>query len=176
MADQGITGGLSAMPRTSAPAEERSPLHADPACVGQVSARAQDRSEIGGPAGRTFAWDLDGAGTFATSSPGSLVTVTYATADDHVIKLRVTNDAGQSHIASTSVQVASLGIYWGRPMAPTNITFTPAPDHSSGRLSWSPPSGPLIEGYEVISVDDGTPIALLGRRRGRPDTRLLRRL
>jgi hypothetical protein len=112
--------------------------------------------ESSDPTGRplTYAWDLDGSGRYATTTDGDILETSFAATGDYPIGLKVTNDAGQSAVATTSVHVAPPGLYTEVPNPPTAITWTPAADHESGTLSWQPPaSGPLAEGYEVVTAD-----------------------
>ncbi|MEV6445471.1 fibronectin type III domain-containing protein [Amycolatopsis sp. NPDC051716] len=112
--------------------------------------------ESSDPAGRplTYAWDLDGSGRYATTTDGDVLETSFAATGDYPIGLKVTNDAGQSAVATTSVHVAPPGLYTEVPDPPTAITWTPAADHESGTLSWQPPaSGPPAEGYEVVTAE-----------------------
>jgi lysophospholipase L1-like esterase len=112
--------------------------------------------ESSDPAGRplTYAWDLDGSGRYATTTDGDILETSFAATGDYPIGLKVTNDAGQSAVATTSVHVAPPGLYTEVPDPPTAITWTAAADNESATLSWQPPaSGPPAEGYEVVTAD-----------------------
>ncbi|MCR6489604.1 fibronectin type III domain-containing protein [Amycolatopsis sp. OK19-0408] len=114
-------------------------------------------AESSDPAGRplSYAWDLDGSGRYATASDGALLETSFAAAGDYPVGLKVTNDAGQSAVATTSVHVGSPGPYTGLPGAPTAVTWAPAADHESATISWQPPLAgpPPAEGYEVVTPD-----------------------
>lgn len=108
------------------------------------------------PLGRplTYRWDLDGNGTYETSSPGPVLQTTFTTAGDRTVAVKVTNDTGQSGYGSLVVHVVSPGAYTGTPQAPTNVVATSSAN--SATLTWGPPSsGPPAEGY-VVRATDGT--------------------
>jgi fibronectin type 3 domain-containing protein len=113
------------------------------------------------PASRplTYQWDIDGAGTFATSTGGvAALTTSFSGAGTHTVAVRVTNDQGQSATATTTVNIGGAGVFTGVPAAPTNVVSTPAPDGQSATLTWDPPaSGPPAEAYEIYT-GDGEPI------------------
>jgi fibronectin type 3 domain-containing protein len=113
------------------------------------------------PAGRplTYKWDLDGSGAYATSTGRVPELTTSFSADGaHQVSVRVTNDQGQSSIATTTVNVSGAGDYTGVPSAPANVVSTPAPNGLSATLSWAAPtSGPPAEAYEIYTTD-GVPV------------------
>ncbi len=71
--------------------------------------------ESSDPAGRplTYAWDLDGSGRYATTTDGDVLETSFVATGDYPIGLKVTNDAGQSAVATTSVHA----LFW-------EVTFT----------------------------------------------------
>ncbi len=114
-------------------------------------------AESSDPEGRplTYAWDLDGSGAYATVTDGNILETSLPSPGDYTIRLKVTNDAGQSAIDTTSVHIGTPGVYVGVPGPPTAVTWAPAADRESGTLSWQlPAAGPSpAEGYEVVTAD-----------------------
>ncbi|WP_370963754.1 fibronectin type III domain-containing protein [Amycolatopsis sp. cg9] len=112
--------------------------------------------ESSDPAGRplTYAWDLDGSGRYATATDGDVLETSFAATGDYSIGLKVTNDAGQSAVATTSVHVGGPGLYTAVPDPPSAIAWTAAADGESATLTWQPPAtGPPAEGYAVVTPD-----------------------
>ncbi|MEV4315019.1 cutinase family protein [Actinocrispum sp. NPDC049592] len=120
--------------------------------------------ESADPEGRplTYAWDLDGSGAYATVTGGGILETSFPSPGERTIRLKVTNDAGQSATGTTSVHVGPPGAYAGVPGAPTAVAWAAAADHESGTLSWQPPAaGPSpAEGYEAVTAD-GRQVAIL---------------
>ncbi|WP_410614457.1 fibronectin type III domain-containing protein [Amycolatopsis sp. lyj-109] len=143
-------------------------------------------AESSDPAGRplSHAWDLDGSGRYATTTDGNVLETSFATAGDHVVGLKVTNDAGQSAVTTTSVHVGSPGVYTGVPDPPASVTWSAAADRESATVTWQPPAAgpPPAEGYEVVTpdgrllavIDHGGPASLTLRDRELPSTVVVR--
>ncbi|GAA1950115.1 hypothetical protein GCM10009838_01520 [Catenulispora subtropica] len=128
----------------------------DPGSVaagGRYSLSAGGSFDPGGEA-LTYAWDLDGSGTYATTSHGPVLNgIAAGAVGDHKVALRVTDTDGLVGFATATVHVVDAGPYTGVPQAPTGISVTPAADHSTVTVSWKPGAGPPTEAYQVSTTD-----------------------
>jgi hypothetical protein len=110
----------------------------------------------------TYSWDLDGSGSYATST-GVIprVTHTFPAAGTYTVGVKVTNTARLSATASVAVTVVNPGSEAAPPGAPANVVSTPAADFTSATLTWAAPaSGPPADGYIIFS--NGVPIGFRG--------------
>jgi plastocyanin len=58
----------------------------------------------------SWQWDLDGDGSFETSTPGGAVTKTYASAGTVTVRMRAIDDSGEaSDVAAQAVTIAAAG-------------------------------------------------------------------
>jgi hypothetical protein len=72
------------------------------------------------------------------------------------VRVTVTDDYGDSAVATTTVNVGDAGDQAGVPGAPTHLTVTASPGSST--LTWEPPASPApAEGY-LISTVSGDPL------------------
>ncbi len=79
----------------------------------------------------SFAWDLTGAGTFAAG--GQVMSTSFSTPGNHVVRLRVTDANGLSSVATETIPVTSPGLTLMQPFPVVRISST---DTASGiRLS-----------------------------------------
>jgi len=126
----------------------------DAAVVGEPFAISAAQSEDPQDRRLTYAWDLDDSGQFATPSPGPIVHATFDSPGDKRIRLRVTNDAGQSATTYTVISLFAPDDFTGPPGKPTSVTATPSADQTKATLSWNAPAdGPPAETYEVLTSD-----------------------
>jgi PKD repeat protein len=92
-----------------------------PGDVVTLSATAADPDGAPGGTDLTYAWDLDGQGGFEVPDSASpTTTTTFSTFADHVVRVRVTDAAGATAIASTTVKIVN------NPPVPV-LTATPNP-------------------------------------------------
>lgn len=73
--------------------------------VGEPVSLASTSTDLTSPI-TGFAWDLAGSGAFQEG--GSVVSTTFATAGNHVVRLRVTAADGSSVVAIQTIQVSAL--------------------------------------------------------------------
>jgi plastocyanin len=58
----------------------------------------------------SWQWDLDGDGSFETSTPGGMVTKTFASAGTVTVRMRAIDDSGEaSDVAAQAVTIAAAG-------------------------------------------------------------------
>ncbi len=74
-----------------------------------------------------FAWDLTGRGPFAAG--GQVITTTFSTAGNHVVRLRVTDANGLSSVATETIPIASSQLALMQPFPVVRIAST---DTASG--------------------------------------------
>ena len=78
----------------------------------------------------SYSWDLDGDGVFGDAT-GSAPTATFGTVGNHMVRLKVTDNAGDAKTISHWVTVTACD----HPL--TGISFTATPDHGDAPLTVS---------------------------------------
>jgi cutinase len=101
----------------------------------------------------SYAWQADGLPGVRT---GDELQVVFPRDGSYPVRVTVTDDYGDSGVATTTVNVGDAGDQAGVPGAPTHLTVTASPGSST--LTWEPPASPApAEGY-LISTVSGDPL------------------